>query len=313
MKIKLPLFCLLFLASYSFVFAIEPSAELRAKVNYADLIVIAKPVKINEVERIDFQRSDFKVKTPVWQCEKSVVPSLPLPLDNDSSRQAKTDGIVQWECCGEKKKIEIEDDGENVNMTTTNSKSCATFDSPTGYLTGDFGRYYDISLNGKKLSEDEYMNYELKQRQKSGRPKFLKKEITLKVTRMIKGEGGFADIIIDTEKGEKGENEIGSDYDYGFREDDSNKRILFLCKLQNGHYSLANYLAARNSTDMAIKDGFVNSSLDEGASDVRVTVSTNFSQDSPKSIPAILPEKMSLDDYVAMINTIMQEPLVIRR
>lgn len=309
MKIKLPLFCLLFLASNNLAFALEPSAELIAKVDEADLIIIGKPVEIKEVERIDYQLSDFKVKTPVWKCEKSVIPRVPVKLNTSINTQAETEGVAQWECCGEKKRIEIQDDGENSTMTTSSSETCATFNSPTGYLTGGFGRYYDIFLNGKKLSEEEYMNYELKQKQRAGRPKFVKKEITIQVERIIKGEEVPPKIIIDSEIGGMDRYEETSNYKYPFREKYPNERILFLRKIKNGHYSLVVYSAAQNATDMVINDGYITIEEDKERISVSAVSSEETVQSSSAEIPATeeiktgKPTRISVDDYVAMINT----------
>lgn len=317
MKIKLPLFCLLFLVNNNLAFGLEPSVELIAKVNEADLIIVGKPVEIKEVERIDYQLSDFKLKTLVWECEKREIPEILRGLKRKIDPHAKTDQVAEWICCSEKMKKEIQDDGEGSSMTTTSSKECIPFNSPTGYLTGRVGKYYDIFLNGREISEEEYMNYELKKAQEAGRPKFSKKEITILVERIIKSKEVLPKIIIDSESGTREKYEGAGYYKYPFRENDPHERVLFLRRIENGHYSLVVYSAGRNAADMAIKDGYI--TMEEGEKQTSTVLSENMVQGSSPELPAAKeeietgqPAKISVDDYVAMINAVMQKPSILK-
>lgn len=300
MKILFLSFIFLFSVSVAESFGFEPAQDLRAKVEGADLIIIGTPIKIEEVEKLEYEPKDFKIKTAVWKCSKQGEGDLLKESFGGEESGEKAKRIPKWDCCGVKYKMEIEDDGKKSVTNSTGTTTCLTFDSPTGYLTGKTPKMYEIYLNGKKISEEEYMNYEVTKLKKQGRHRFIRKLITVKVMRVIKGEAG-EEIIIDCKRGRgKIDSAIleenyspAMDNSYLFNEKNKNDRVLFLRGIENGHYSLVIPSAKPNSTDIIIEDGRV-SAVDDI---LKEPAKTNKNE-------AIT---ISLDEYAGLIKKAMQK------
>lgn len=285
---------------------LEPSDELVNKVRNSDLIIIGKPIKIEELERIEYQLSDFKLKTPVWKCRKvGGVPEEGEISESDLSSVAK-DKTAKWICCGEKMVLEIQDDGRDSTVNSKSTSNCLTFTSATGYLTGKTGRYYEFYLNGKKISEKEYMEHEL--RKMRSRPKSLKKEITVKIDRLIKGKETKAEIVIDYQRGHGEGQRSQPDNMYAFWEKNTGARVLFL-RRKNGHYSLVAASAKQNATDIIIDEGRVTVKDEVKRMMMKEETDPNSSEKIlvPVEIKTEQPEIISLDEYLKIINLAIQK------
>jgi len=286
----------------------EPTDAFRNKIRGADVIVIAKPLEIVQVERIEYEPSDFKFKSAVYDCKvrESGLEEF-IPPHQGQSAGAKMKRKSEWVCCAVQDKIAIVEDGANVTENTTSVSDCKTVASPSSYLTGRFPKVYEVTLNGKKINEEQYMKFHSERLKKQGRAKYEKKKVTVEVERAIKGDPGQKKISFEYEQGVRGDDERRINTAHYFRERKNAERVLFLRRADNGLYTMVIPQAESSPSDVPIEEGmvFVDADMQEEGGSTAFQEGFNSPRASRRR-GLRETKKLGVDDYIAAIQKVME-------
>ncbi len=235
----------------------ELSAGLSAIAACADLIVIARAVRVEDLEKIDYAPEDFKFKSAVYDCKAMSDDRMPekfAPADASRGRPVQPKTVRAWMCCAERESIAVVEDGANVTENRTTVSDCTTVPSPSSYLSGKFPKVYSVILNGKKITEERYMQFKAEQMKRQGRYKFRRMRVTVEREEVLKGDPAIKEIVFEARAGMREREDAARG---AFSDRHKGEHLIFLTRDPAGSFHIAECEGVSCPGDLPVRDGMV--------------------------------------------------------
>jgi hypothetical protein len=225
-------------AAFAIAVVAASGRMLCAAAQEADTVVVARTVRVENLETVPFTPEDFKFKSTVYNCKASYDDRLREEVRPPSMRGEPLKPLpTSWVCCAELEKIAVVEDGNNLTENRSSVTDCKTVASASGYLTGKFPKVYEVTLNGKKINEEKYTKFQAERLNKQGRFKYRRCRVTAEVSKVLKGDFSGKEIVFETEQGVRQSRDRRARA--GFNEREKGEQTLYLSRTPQGGYRIA--------------------------------------------------------------------------